>query len=416
SWDAVVTEDSPATLIRQQSVQASILVALLVLGHPTIYRRVSEPRVVKAVASLRSPTLNAHDAAVEHRGYYEKLDRAGRLDAQLWRASSTMRPADWVALEASPLYEKRSDFLGGELRPSMQHRLNGKLITTNRWRMRDREYALAKPHDTYRIAVLGPSFVMGSSVSDDETFESILEKRLNAESVNGTSYEVLNFGVGNYSLLQQVTMLTDRVWEFEPDAVVVTMTHRRFLVDRIVSHLSRAVTSNIAIPDPDIRDLVQNANVTEVQPTGVVLAGKQLLWAVARKLGATREMLESSTERHIRSLADRIVTLALQRVAREAQEHRVIPILMGLDNVSAAITKELPGQRAAEDAGFVVLNLFDVYDGETPSNVRAAEWDSHPNPYGHRLIAHRLFAELARRASTLRLNLSSNQHVAQATR
>lgn len=95
--------------------------------------------------------------------------------------------------------------------------------------------------------------------------------------------------------------------------------------------------------------------------------------------------------------------LTLLRVGREAQEQGVIPILLGLDIVSAGTGKEVPGQRAAQDAGFVVINLVDVYDGSNLSELRAAEWDSHLNVRGHRLIADRLHAELTQRAAELRL-------------
>ena len=97
-------------------------------------------------------------------------------------------------------------------------------LTTNRWGMRDRDYLLAKPEGTYRIALLGPSHVMGAGVADGETFADFLEERLNRSAAPETNirYEVLNFGVAGYSLLQQLAMLEERAVMFQPDAVFIT--------------------------------------------------------------------------------------------------------------------------------------------------------------------------------------------------
>jgi hypothetical protein len=58
--------------------------------------------------------------------------------------------------------------------------------------------------------------------------------------------------------------------------------------------------------------------------------------------------------------------------------------------------------RAAAAAGFVVLDLFDVYGPETGhDSLRVAEWDKHPNAAGHAMIAERLLDELRRRPALL---------------
>ena len=48
----------------------------------------------------------------------------------------------------------------------------------------------------------------------------------------------------------------------------------------------------------------------------------------------------------------------------------------------------------AREAGFDTIDLSDVYSGEEVQILRVAEWDFHPNAYGHRLIANRLQQEL----------------------
>ena len=47
--------------------------------------------------------------------------------------------------------------------------------------MRDQDYERSPPPNTFRIALLGPSNVMGWGVGDGETFEALVEERLNRE-------------------------------------------------------------------------------------------------------------------------------------------------------------------------------------------------------------------------------------------
>ena len=51
--------------------------------------------------------------------------------------------------------------------------------------------------------------------------------------------------------------------------------------------------------------------------------------------------------------------------------------------------------RHAKEAGFVVLDLSDVYKNDTLQSLSRSERDQHhPNAKGHRIIADRLYEEL----------------------
>ena len=90
--------------------------------------------------------------------------------------------------------------------------------------MSDREYSLEKPQGTLRIALLGPSHVMGNGVPDGSTFEAIVEKRLNTEysHSNYEHFESLNLGVDGYPLFQQIAIMEDWVFDFSPDIIIST--------------------------------------------------------------------------------------------------------------------------------------------------------------------------------------------------
>lgn len=94
--------------------------------------------------------------------------------------------------------------------------------TINSLGMRDVERSIAKPPNTYRIAVLGCSVTEGKQVSLDETYCRILEKQLN-QAGGPIKYEVLNFAVSAYTLGQEYLRLKHFAMQFKPDLVIFTV-------------------------------------------------------------------------------------------------------------------------------------------------------------------------------------------------
>ncbi len=74
------------------------------------------------------------------------------------------------------------------------------------------------PSDDFRIAVFGDSITFGNFLRADATYPAQLQRRLENHRPD---YEVLNFGVGGYDILQNVAAIEARVAAFEPDVVVL---------------------------------------------------------------------------------------------------------------------------------------------------------------------------------------------------
>jgi lysophospholipase L1-like esterase len=91
----------------------------------------------------------------------------------------------------------------------------------NNFGMRDRNYSLAKPKGTMRIAVVGDSLVEALQVAPDETFCRQLENRLNEKAGSSTKFQVMNFGVASYNLGQMYLRIKETVLPFKPDVIVV---------------------------------------------------------------------------------------------------------------------------------------------------------------------------------------------------
>ena len=93
-------------------------------------------------------------------------------------------------------------------------------INSDGWR--GPEVALKRPPGTYRIALLGDSYIEAFEVPFEKTVGEVLETRLSA--LRGTPVEVLNFGEGGYGTTQQMLTLQHEVWKYSPDLVLLAVT------------------------------------------------------------------------------------------------------------------------------------------------------------------------------------------------
>ncbi len=136
-------------------------------------------------------------------------------------APTALAPGDTRAMDFSSVYyyeifrESDNPVLLYEPRP----RFSRGAVRINSHGFRDREFTLAKPPGTTRIAVLGDSVVWGHGIRIEDTFPKQLEALL-AERAVGT-WEVLNFGVSGYSLQQEVEQFLEHARKFDPDIVIL---------------------------------------------------------------------------------------------------------------------------------------------------------------------------------------------------
>ena len=98
----------------------------------------------------------------------------------------------------------------------------GSWIEINDDGLRGPAATLDHPPGTFRIALLGDSFIEAFEVPYEKTVGEVLERRLSA--LRGTPVEVLNFGVGGYGTTQQLLTLRHEVWKYSPDLVLLAVT------------------------------------------------------------------------------------------------------------------------------------------------------------------------------------------------
>jgi D-alanyl-lipoteichoic acid acyltransferase DltB (MBOAT superfamily) len=369
---------------------ASLLI-LLAAAQPAVQARMPEA-VLAGVHSMQTTGLNARDAALQHRGYYEQLEVRGVLNDQV---ANAVRHNDeqWDNLASIGMLRERQDLLQRDLYPSKSALWNGNQFSTNQWGMRDKEYAREKAPGTLRIALLGPSHVMGNGVPDGATFEAIVEERLQHafDQPRVQRVEILNFGVDGYSLVQQLAILEDRVLSFSPDVVIVTHYHRnRQMTER---YLQRIAWQNVVVPYQPLRDLLDRAGFTDMDHGGTPVPfapGRR----VAKWFGVDPRMPEGEAAARARRIADDVLAWGFQEIANVTKSHGIVPVVLGLNAVIDDVPPQFPDIEAIHRAGLPVIDLFDVFPEADRPALRVAPWDDHPNIAGHKRIADRLSTEL----------------------
>jgi lysophospholipase L1-like esterase len=107
----------------------------------------------------------------------------------------------------------------------------GVLVRTNALGQRDRPHAAEKAPGTFRIVVLGDSFMEAYQVPLEASLPYRLQERL-----AGRGVEVLNLGVGGYGTAQALLILEEEGVRYRPDLVVLA-----FFVGNDVHNNSRAI-------------------------------------------------------------------------------------------------------------------------------------------------------------------------------
>ena len=108
----------------------------------------------------------------------------------------------------------------------------GQQITINAHGMRDREHDVEKPKGTYRILVLGDSFMEALQLRFEESFPSLLERELS--TTTGKTIEIINGSVSGWGTDDELTYLTRYGLRFQPDLVLLGMTLHNDVTDNLM--------------------------------------------------------------------------------------------------------------------------------------------------------------------------------------
>ena len=259
--------------------------------------------------------------------------------------------------------------------PGARAFLMGTPVEINSQGLRDREFTMAKPSDTYRILILGDSVTFGWGVAQDEAFAKVLERRLNEGPPPGMGpkVEVMNAGVGNYNTSQEVAYFRERGVHYRPDLVILAY----FLNDAeptprpTEGWLARNSAAYVLLASSWDNTLRRAGRRPDYKDYYLGLYhDDQPGWVECRR--ALKELIDFCRARKIDL-----------RVALLPELHRPGPdyeFRSAHDKVRAV----------AAEGGVPVYDLLDASWTDPPETYWVSPGDAHPNAKGHRVIAEAL--------------------------
>ena len=267
--------------------------------------------------------------------------------------------------------------------------------------------------EKYRIAVIGDSVAFGNLLPEEVVFPYRLQALLDDEP---GAFDVLNFSVGGYDIVQEVALAEHRVVDFEPDLVVLAFSMNDAWVSSIntdylahvqtlkknplfASHLYRFAVSQFgrASLGKDI-DALNSAEVfkqryrdhidpigADEQPLRQLMAsvppGNLVWYRDDFRIGRVRHSLGKLAQLASREGFDVVVM--------------VVPYMVWEDGAYRfrMIHEILKGE--VERAGFTFLDPLEEFLQHSTAELRAKPGDpAHPNALGHGIMAETLHAHL----------------------
>ena len=327
------------------------------------------PRVAELLKRIEKPSLNAQDAAILQRGYYEDLIQVHRFNEEL-EEMYRRRPSDYFVEWRQAMNHRTDDYLGVELSSSTTLTYEGATYTTNRWGMRDKDYEKEKGEGVFRIGLIGSSHTMGWGVNDEETFENLVEGRLDSEAgiSTGLKYELLNFSVNGYDPIQKLIALEGKLVDFDLDVVMI-LCHR---IEKqwLVSHMVERVRSEVEVPYPYLEEIIEKSEITP-------------------------DMDMSSAKIYMSDHGTDVLRWAFDAFAKTGRAQGITSVWVYMPEAGhfSLFDRDISELfAAAEDAEFsLIQDWTDVYKGHPAKKLRLSQYDGHPSAYAHTLLAERLY-------------------------
>jgi hypothetical protein len=226
-------------------------------------------------------------------------------------------------------------------------------------------YPHQKPVGTYRILTIGDSFTFGAYVNTADNFSEQLENTLNAQWCrNIRHFDVINLGVNGYDISYTVERFINRGLPYEPDLVIWLMNGHNFY--QLRDEMRERENEIIRRMSPERRAYYEQTGKFYV-PAVIAARDMQRRYGKDVVLGVQRNMLRQFSEAYRGP-----VLLAF--------------FSQGMDETIKGMVSEFAEGRNAPTYLFNGLPDLSEMNGALP--------DSHPNTYGHKMIANNLFAYL----------------------
>ena len=203
-------------------------------------------------------------------------------------------------------------------------------------------------------------------MDDSQKVDALVEDRLNQRG-DSTQYEILNFAVGGYGLLQQVDVVAKRVLDFKPDALFYVVQPSE--IERSYLRLLKPIKEGVPIEYEGLKKIIKESGLNPEDGSRTYI-------------------------QHLEPYGEALVRWAYDYIAQACIENGITPVMVFLPQTMRPFQPGEIDQLAAmgKEAGFAyTIDLNDVYDDVEMESIMLAAWDYHPNVKGQELIGSHLY-------------------------
>lgn len=269
-----------------------------------------------------------------------------------------------------------------EHRPNVCAQLMGVTVEISSDGLRDREFSMKKPSATFRIAVVGDSVTFGWGVPQSQTYPKRLEALLNKQRPLGpqVAFEIINFGVGNYSAEDAAAMLQHKTFKYVPDMVI----YGAFIND---AELAREVSGSTTLLQHSLAAVLVWSRLDRLwRQLDLREDYQEYYHGLYKEGGAGRQQVWESLQK----------MMSLCRQAKIPLVVALLPELHDSDGVQFAAIRQFY-QSAATESGAHFIDLKASLSGNSWRRYWVSADDAHPNATACDLFAQMLSSELSLR-------------------
>jgi hypothetical protein len=280
-------------------------------------------------------------------------------------------------------------------------------VVTNSYGFHAPPVALEKGKKTFRIEIVGSSFVESLQVPVEKLFSTLLQDKLNADSKNKITYEVIPIGFsGNGTFLSTLYYMRFGR-QFKPDLVIDL--HTEYELDH--EHVPRFDARGNAIVDVPsgigsqnaswLKDLLRQSKLIDNLQTRYLLAKSTLQSLFAPRAPLLAEVGENSDEWNVE-------TKLIEAFAREVRSDHATFVLASWStkNAPAPVAASLLNhfETIAARDHIEYINLVPVVAAEESAEGMSSTFscDGHWAAAGHRYVADALHEYLMKHPELLR--------------
>lgn len=290
-----------------------------------------------------------------------------------------------AAVEGPGLWDSHPDaILGHVAQPGLVERAYQDItVSTNRYGMRERDYALPKPAGTLRVVLLGDSFIFGLGVQAAQRLGVVLERELAARAgLPPEQLEVLHLGASSWSLLAECAFARRQLSLLQPDLLVHvsvandlgdTMGARGF--GALGRFAPAAPSQGDALVRTGHARWALDAAAISLLPRGWDEEGRARFARAGEELGRLARLVEQGGGRYLH--------------------------LFHWGELTAAAAEQLAPRLEARQVAFLPSSFHQDLD------YRLSAGDDHWNPAGHERVAQVLYGLIRRRGLLPDLELAA---------